>query len=205
MTGWINSDHHVSISGQTGAGKTYLANELHKSVGQSKQRLSIFLNTQHEAYVYGYRVRSVGQIQHRLNEGTPQKGLAFNFLPGTTSGEKEHAQLTQMLLENETPAMLVTDEAHEIAGQHDTDTSLHRAVKRGRRWGVKNLVVSQRPSAVSNDVLTQCRYHAWVGRPAEFEKQYLESYGFPYEAMKQRGQHEITVVEGGTATVFEPV
>lgn len=205
MSDWIQSEYHVSISGQTGAGKTYLANKIHKSVGGSQNRLSVFLNTQHEQYVYGYTVRSVGQIQQRLSEGTPRYGLCFNYLPGSTSGEREHEQLVQLLLENETPALLVTDEAHEIAGTNDSSTSLHRAVKRGRRWSLKNLVLSQRPSAVSNDVLTQCRYHAWVGRPAEFEKQYLESYGFPYQQMTERGDHEITVVEGGNATVYEPV
>lgn len=201
---WIEGEHHVSISGQTGAGKTHLANEIHKSLGKSKQRLSIFLNTQHERYIHGYKCRSVRDIKKRLKQGVGRYGLCFNYLPASTTGEREHAEITKWIMGSDTPVLLVTDEAHEIAPQGADSSTLHRSTKRGRRYQVKNLVVSQRPSSVSKDVLTQCRYHCWLGKPSAYELDYLKARGFPVEQMKSANKHEITVVSGGETVARYP-
>lgn len=63
---------------------------------------------------------------------------------------------------NDVPIMLVCEEAHNYIPRHDdaayraSRKSLERVAKEGRKYGLSLLVVSQRPSEVSETIFAQC-------------------------------------------------
>jgi len=59
------------------------------------------------------------------------------------------------------PSLLVFEEAHNYiprtdVGKHFAKTAVERVAKEGRKYGVSAMVVSQRPSELSETVLSQC-------------------------------------------------
>jgi len=59
------------------------------------------------------------------------------------------------------PSLLVFEEAHNYIprveqGKHFAKTAVERVAKEGRKYGVSAMVVSQRPSEISETVLAQC-------------------------------------------------
>lgn len=64
--------------------------------------------------------------------------------------------------ENETPFLLVFEEAHKYIPRNndakfrDTRTAVERIAKEGRKYGISEMIVSQRPSELSPTVLSQC-------------------------------------------------
>jgi hypothetical protein len=63
---------------------------------------------------------------------------------------------------NDVPVMIVCEEAHNYVPQRDTAAyrssrkSLERIAKEGRKYGLSLMVVSQRPSEVSETIFAQC-------------------------------------------------
>jgi len=63
---------------------------------------------------------------------------------------------------NDTPVMIVCEEAHNYIPQRDdaayraSRKSLERVAKEGRKYGLSLMVVSQRPSEVSETIFAQC-------------------------------------------------
>ena len=63
---------------------------------------------------------------------------------------------------NRTPLLLVYEEAHryipktESSKYRDTRESVERIAKEGRKYGISEMIVTQRPSEVSTTVLSQC-------------------------------------------------
>ena len=64
--------------------------------------------------------------------------------------------------ENDVPVMIVCEEAHNYVPQHDSVAyrpsrkSIERIAKEGRKYGLSLMVVSQRPSEVSETIFAQC-------------------------------------------------
>lgn len=64
--------------------------------------------------------------------------------------------------ENETPFLLVYEEAHKYIPRNndakfrDTRAAVERIAKEGRKYGISEMIVSQRPSELSPTVLSQC-------------------------------------------------
>jgi len=63
---------------------------------------------------------------------------------------------------NDVPVMIVCEEAHNYIPQNDNTAyrasrkSLERVAKEGRKYGLSLMVVSQRPSEVSETIFAQC-------------------------------------------------
>jgi len=63
---------------------------------------------------------------------------------------------------NDIPVMLVCEEAHNYVPRHDNSAyrasrkSIERIAKEGRKYGLSLMVVSQRPSEVSETIFAQC-------------------------------------------------
>jgi DNA helicase HerA-like ATPase len=63
---------------------------------------------------------------------------------------------------NDIPVMLVCEEAHNYVPQNDSAEyrssrkSIERIAKEGRKYGLSLMVVSQRPSEVSETIFAQC-------------------------------------------------
>jgi DNA helicase HerA-like ATPase len=64
--------------------------------------------------------------------------------------------------EKEAPFLIVLEEAHnyipqsEFAKYHSVKTSIERIAKEGRKYGLSLMIVSQRPSEVSETIFSQC-------------------------------------------------
>lgn len=69
---------------------------------------------------------------------------------------------TKMLGENKTPLMLVYEEAHryipknQLVKYRNTRDAVERIAKEGRKYGISEMIVTQRPSEISSTVLSQC-------------------------------------------------
>lgn len=63
---------------------------------------------------------------------------------------------------NKTPLMMVYEEAHryvpknQLSKYRDTRVAVERIAKEGRKYGISEMIVTQRPSEVSPTVLSQC-------------------------------------------------
>ena len=82
--------------------------------------------------------------------------LIFDFCFHYSKLRHEHGAL------NDVPVMLVCEEAHNYIPQRDdaayrsSRKSLERVAKEGRKYGLSLMVVSQRPSEVSETIFAQC-------------------------------------------------
>lgn len=65
-------------------------------------------------------------------------------------------------LKNETPLLVVYEEAHKYVPKSDlvkfnpSRTSIERIAKEGRKYGISAVIVSQRPSEISETIFSQC-------------------------------------------------
>lgn len=217
---WIKSIYHAAIFGETGAGKTVLANQLHAK-GASVGRISFFLNTQEKGYVRGKRIEGGPQeILKGVIDGIKDGTTTFNLVPSSESGAEELQSLSSFLFKlakDGSRILLTVDEAHDIAKTGTKSSVLHTLHKKGRDpgegpGGIKMLSLTQSPASLDNDVIRQSKYHVWVGEPNLQEKEYLTSFNFPYEDVMEMNtqdgcmfeesggeviSHCYTVVKGG--------
>lgn len=69
---------------------------------------------------------------------------------------------TKLLKENDTPFMVVYEEAHKYIPKNNesrfrnTRIAVERIAKEGRKYGLSAMIVSQRPSELSSTVFSQC-------------------------------------------------
>ena len=82
--------------------------------------------------------------------------LAFDFCFHYSKLQHENKKL------NDVPVMIVCEEAHNYVPQHNgvayrsSRKSIERIAKEGRKYGLSLMVVSQRPSEVSETIFAQC-------------------------------------------------
>lgn len=82
-------------------------------------------------------------------------------------------------LTNEIPVMLVCEEAHnyipqnESAAYRSSRKSLERVAKEGRKYGLSLMVVSQRPSEVSETIFAQCNNFVALRLTNEADQSYI--------------------------------
>lgn len=190
-THWIQSKYHISAFGETGAGKTVLANQIFGSEGND--RIGICLNVQEKGYIRGkeIRVSSPDQLIQELANGIQEGVENFNVIPYTDTGTDELAAISDFVFpmaKSGVRFLIVADEAHEIARSGEKGTPLHRLHKKGRDpgegdGGIKMVTLTQSPASLDNDVLRQSKYHVWVGEPNKMEKEYLNTFDFPTETV----------------------
>ena len=75
---------------------------------------------------------------------------------------KKHLELPEQVEKNLTPLLLVYEEAHkyvpksQYAKYNSSRHSIERIAKEGRKYGVTAMIVSQRPSEISETIFSQC-------------------------------------------------
>lgn len=190
----FTDDHlHVIFGGESGAGKTHTANWVH---AYTSERISIFFNSAHVDYINGKKVRTVRELGNKIAEGYRK----FNFFPPIGVDEEQiYEELTYFLFrlgQKGHKLQLITDEIHEFAGHKESAASLQW--RKGRNYNIKNIGLTQEYRTVSHSVLTQSKWHVWVGQPNMMESQYFEKYNLPYEQLKQSGDNEYHVMRGGS-------
>lgn len=101
---------------------------------------------------------------------------------------------------NETPFMLVYEEAHKYIPKNEevryrnTRLAVERIAKEGRKYGVSAMIVSQRPSEISNTVFSQCNNFVVMRLNNPEDQSYVKrllpeavvSYGDALSSLEQR-------------------
>lgn len=80
---------------------------------------------------------------------------------------------------NDVPVMIVCEEAHNYVPQNESTAyrssrkSLERVAKEGRKYGISLMVVSQRPSEVSETIFAQCSNFVALRLTNEADQEYV--------------------------------
>lgn len=188
----FTSDHlHTIVGGESGAGKTHLVNWVHST---DHDRLSVFYNSAHVRDIGGQKVQSITELAAHLKRGFRK----FNYMPPIGVDEDEmYSQLSRFLLKlghGGTDIRLITDEIHEFASHKDDPAGI--LWRKGRNYNIKNIGITQEYRTVCHSVLTQSKWHCWVGQPNAMERRYMEKYNLPFEQLKGSGDHEYHVMRG---------
>lgn len=190
-----NLSNHVSIIGKTNSGKTTLAKMLHENTNI----LSIFFNSQDE-HVDGYRThewninllkehRKINFIPHWTNEGaTIQLKKIVNDLRKITESLHDRSRTTRFII--------FVDESHEIAPQGLKATPLHFVFKRGTRYGITGVSITQSPAELDKAIVRQSAFHV-IFEVNDFESQYFKAKNIPIDQVKAQlvDSHNFTIYD----------
>lgn len=80
--------------------------------------------------------------------------------------------------------LVICDEAHIYAPEGGPPGGLHLLARRGLRWGVSAMFVSQRPADVAKAVISQAARHV-IFEPGPFGGPYFEKYGIPADEVRR--------------------
>lgn len=192
----LSFELHGAIVGSTGSGKTFFANKAHMHTPAA----SLFINTQADKVIEG----------ERCDRHTPLKRIErliidkrkINYIPSSTQevSMKELQAIFTLLRRLNRKVYLWVDEAHLYVPEGSVDTPLHQIARRGRHWGIHQVLISQRPADISKAVLTQASKHV-VFKLNQFERMYFSKYGMDYEEImgkiERGGEHSFVIVENG--------
>lgn len=191
-----NLDKHISILGKTNTGKTTVAKLLHDD---TNDKVSIFFNTQDEN-VEGHRLKEWDY--HILD-----KHRKINFIPHWNNevAIKQLSKIVQDLRKmteatgdrsRKTRYVVYVDESHEIAPNNVTGTPLHFIMKRGHRYGITGVSITQRPAELDLGIVSQADYHV-IFDVNDFESQYFKKKNIPIERVKPQlvDSHNFTIYD----------
>lgn len=214
----INTDERTVICGGTGSGKTTFATWMFKNVGA----LAVFYNTQLEVRVEQAGtalVYNMNGFRKAYNKG--YRKIVFNPNEDDEIAEKELESLIELLFKlgyeinkdaKDTPkpfCYLFIDEIQEYSSKTSKNQVVDRVWKRGRRYGIVGIAISQRPADVSHTILTQSRQHI-IFRLGQYEKGYFDTYKIPifkdseYAEWLERDYHFL-VYDQRTLEKYPPV
>lgn len=188
-------EKHVSIIGKTNSGKTTVAKMLHENT----DKLSIFFNTQDEN-VEGYRCR-------KWDRKLLREHRKINFIPDwrpavATVQLKNIIDDLRKITESigdrsrKTRFIVFVDESHEIAPQNVKGTPLHFIFKRGNRYGITGVSITQRPAELDLGIVSQADYHI-IFEVNDFESQYFKKKNIPIERVISQltDSHNFTIYD----------
>jgi len=196
----IDLNKHIFICGETGSGKTTIAEWLYKNC----EGIAIFFNTQLE-----YRIEQDSDALVSSMSGFRDAWNAeekSGFLDPPTHKRKYHKicfnpdddidvarqQLDDLVdtlfsiglkinKDAKKPQIwvrLFIDEIHEYSEKGKEDKTVDRLWRRGRRYGIVAIGISQRPADVSHGILSQCPTHI-IFKVNRYESPYFQRYKIP--------------------------
>jgi len=209
---------HTFIGGCTGSGKTVFASKLF----QQSNRLAIFINTNNEVLPEQKSdivFHDIDGFCHAINHYKKATRLCLSPTMEKDITIGDINEIIQILFDmgkniNENkiePTIwceLFIDEIQEYQAKHGKAPYITRVWKRGRRYGIIGIAISQRPADVSHTVLTQSETH-YLFNMGIYEKGYFSAYGIPvfedeYMEWLQNDYHYLKY-EKGKVTMYEPV
>lgn len=187
--------NHISVIGKTNSGKTTFSKMLHENT----DKFSIFFNSQDED-VEGYRT-------HSWKIDLLKEHKKINFIPHWTN-EVSTVQLKQIVKDlrkitdklgdrsRKTRFIIFVDESHEIAPQGLRSTPLHFVFKRGTRYGITGVSITQSPAELDKAIVRQSAYHV-IFEVNDFESQYFQAKKIPIEQVKDQlvDSHNFTIYD----------
>ena len=202
-------EKHVVIAGMTDKGKTTFAKYLFHEV---KDRRVIFVNTQAE----WMGIDPIHVWNPQLLKGKSQK---MNLVPNVDRdvATKELEDMVQDLMfigkrvnpkrAEKAWCIVMVDEAAEYSPKMGrTHDPLKTLAKRGKRYGVTLVSITQRPADLSHTVLTQAGTHFYFDL-SNYEKGYFEKYAVPYDRFADHVARpfHFTMIQGGEVTDYDPI
>ena len=190
-----NLDKHLSILGRTNTGKTTIAKKLHDNT----DKISIFFNTQDEE-IKGYKAT-------KWNVKLLKEHDKINFIPHH-SNDIARVQLNEIVQDlrqitesigdrsRTTRFVVFVDESHEIAPNNVHGTPLHFIFKRGHRYGITGISITQRPAELDLGIVSQADLHV-IFDVNDFESQYFKKKNIPIEKVKSHlvDSHNFTIYD----------
>lgn len=177
---------HEFVCGLPGSGKTHHAIRL----AREHRGAVIVVDPQDDPDLPWPRAdasNSWGQIWEAAGRG----GVRFVPAMDDQRANRELRLIAQRLLHpHQRELLVVVDEAHIYAPEGKPVGPLHQLARRGRRFGVRLVLISQRPADLSKGlVLLSARHTIFTS----FEGPYLSKYGINGEELRRRllagGEH----------------
>ena len=206
---------HTIITGKTNSGKTTLALKFF----EEDKRLSIFINTQLQ-YIKGVKeidlkdldIRKLAENKKLSVIPTEDNNLNNQLLLKFT---KEIFSLGLYKFPKYRPdnpiISIYVDEAHEFSlkntiRKEDYINSLERIAKRGLRFGVRQILITQQPSDLNLTLLRQAENH-FIFSINKYELEYYKNKGLnlidDYEYIQQ--PYYFIMFDGITFKRFKPI
>lgn len=193
-------EKHISIIGRTNTGKTTVAKKLHDNT----DKISVFFNTQDED-VQGHETKKwdvhdlkehkkINFISHHSNDiATIQLNEIVQDLRKITESLGDRSRKTRFVV--------FVDEAHEIAPNNVTGTPLHFVFKRGHRYGITGVSITQRPAELDLGIVSQADLHV-IFDVNDFESQYFKKKNIPIEQVRDQlvDTHNFTIYDNRSFT-----
>ena len=210
----FSTNERIFICGATGSGKTTLASKLY----EEETTLCVFINTNFEHIPEGYShavVSNVDDIVNAMNEGYTKiclnptsrkdisasdvvyvKRLLFNI--GKSINEKRKKP--------KIVAHIFIDEVQDYSNKRQPNKEIDSIWKKGRRYGVIGVAMSQRPADVSHTILTQSKYHV-IFKIGTYEYEYFSHYHIPIEEFEDwiASPYHFIVWDGYTIEKYKPI
>ncbi len=175
---------HQFVAGRTRSGKTtYAVARAWRWPGPV-----LFVNTQDEDLGEGWWRADPSSSAVALIQSL-KRGQRIDYLPSAddAAAAAEIGALVERVFVRapwRPPLLFVVDETHVYAPNSGRPSSLLRIARRGLRWGVVGLWISQRPADVSKGLVSQCASHVLF--PVSFESDYLSRHGLPGDEIRRR-------------------
>ena len=192
----IDTNERFFLCGITGSGKTTLAVSIYKKL----DTFAVFINTQDEVApehasdlvvhtpedllsvlenIDQLKAKKVCLSPKRDTEIKPEDIEAVRdvlFAYGAKINEKRKAPIIW--------CHIFIDEIHEYSSKRQPNRKIDSLWKRGRRYGIIAVGLSQRPADVSHTILTQSKYHV-IFKVSPYEYQYFHTYHIPIEDFEE--------------------
>jgi len=178
---------HIGIWAESGYGKTFLMNEIHKD-SQVASVLVAQPKDEDDYNLYGQKTDSKADLKRKLEN---KEKIHFN---PPTSGKKylkEVNAIYEVASEVDGEVVIFLDEVHRISHVKPKDgvMSLSDMLTDGRGNGVRFMICSQDLNRFSNKtgrtVLAPLQEHIFMGIN-EFAKGFYNFYSFPYEEIEEK-------------------
>ena len=101
---------------------------------------------------------------------------------------------------------LFIDEVQDYSSKHQPNSEIDAIWKRGRRYGIVGIAMSQRPADVSHTILTQSKYHV-IFETSGYEYEYFRRYHIPIDAFKgwTAKKYHFAVWDWSTIDQYKPI
>jgi len=206
--------HHFFIGGITGSGKTTFGSSIFEKV----DTLAIFINTSEERIPEQKSqivVTSVDDLCKAIEMDA--RKICFNPREAGDVSVSDVEEISRIMLKMGRQihkkrrfiavfGHLFIDEVHEFSELHRANKTIDRIWKRGRRYGIIGVAMSQRPADVSHTILTQCRYHV-IFRLGTYEIPYFARYKIPIEDHEEwlKKDYHFCIFDGEEVKRFYPI